>query len=90
MDINRTSYYYKSKDMPKYDLYLANKINDIATRFPGCDYRRITAQLKRYDIHINHKKVLTIMRQENILVKARKSSKATTNSAHSLAKYPKI
>jgi putative transposase len=90
MGICRSSYYYKPEDKPKYDLYLADKINDIATEFPSYGYRRITAQLKRDGIHINHKKVLRIMKQENILVKARKAYKATTNSSHSLLRYPNL
>jgi transposase InsO family protein len=90
MGICRSSYYYKPEDKPKYDLYLADKINDIATEFPSYGYRRITAQLKRDGIHANHKKVLRIMKQENILVKARKAYKATTNSSHSLLRYPNL
>lgn len=90
MGICRSSYYYKPKDKPKYDLYLADRINDIATEFPSYGYRRITAALKHDGIHVNHKKVLRIMKQENIMVKARKAYKATTNSSHSLARYPNL
>ena len=90
MGISRSAYYYKQKDKPKYDLYLADKINDIATEFASYGYRRITAALRRDGIHVNHKRVLRIMRHENILVKARKAYKATTNSAHGFTKYPNL
>ena len=90
MGISRSSYYYKPEDKPKYDLYLADKINDIATEFASYGYRRITAALKRDGIHVNHKKVLRIMKCQNILVKARKAYKATTNSSHSFTRYPNL
>jgi putative transposase len=90
MGICRSSYYYKPEDKPKYDLYLADKINDIATEFASYGYRRITAALKRDGIHVNHKKVLRIMKQENILAKAQKAYKATTNSSHSLLRYSNL
>ena len=90
MGISRSAYYYKPKQRPKQDPYLADKINDIATEFASYGYRRITAALKRDDIHVNHKRVLRIMKQENLLVTARKAYKATTNSSHSLLRYPNL
>ena len=90
MGIQRSSYYYKPRQGPQFNLYLADKINDIAIEFPSYGYRRITAALKRDGIHVNHKKVLRIMKCQNILVKARKAYKATTNSSHSLLRYPNL
>ena len=90
MGISRSAYYYKPKQGPQYNLYLADRINDIATEFASYGYRRITAALKRDGIHVNHKRVLRIMRQENILVKARKAYKTTTNSSHSFLRYPNL
>lgn len=90
MGISRSSYYYKLRQRPQFNLYLADRINDIATEFPSYGYRRITAELKRNRIHVNHKRVLRIMRQENLLVKAQKAYKRTTKSNHSLAKYPNL
>ena len=90
MGISRSSYYYKKRQRPQFNLYLAEAINDIATEFPGYGYRRITAALQRQGIHVNHKRVLRIMKQENLLVKARKAYKVTTNSNHSFVKYPNL
>lgn len=90
MGISRLSYYYKQKQRLKFNLFLEDKINDIAIEFPGYEYRRITAALKRIGIGVNHKRVLRIIKQENILVKVRKAYKATTNSNHSFAKYPNL
>jgi len=68
----------------------AEKIEEIALDFPSYGYRRITAQLHRQKLKVNHKKVLRIMRQENLLCKARKTFKATTDSSHRLRKYPNL
>ncbi len=39
---------------------------------------------------VNHKKVYRIMKSENILCKIRRSFKKTTNSSHSLVRYPNL
>lgn len=90
MGISRSSYYYKPKQRPQFNLLLADKINDIATEFPGYGYRRITAALKRLGIDVNHKRVHRIMRCQNLLVRARKVYKTTTKSNHSMTKYPNL
>ena len=68
MGISRSAYYYKEKQKPQFNLYLAETINDIATEYPAYGYRRITAALKRSGINVNHKRVLRIMRSKNLLV----------------------
>ena len=90
MGISRSAYYYKPKDKPKFNLYLADRINDIATEFPSYGYRRITAQLKRDGFHVNHKRILRIMKSQNLLVSPRRAYKATTNSNHDMTKYPNL
>jgi len=87
--ISRSTYYYKPKNDSKKDADLADKINDIALEYPYYGYRRITQALKRDGIKVNHKKVYRIMKDKNILCRARKSFR-TTNSAHSLTKYPNL
>ena len=90
MGISRSAYYYKPKKKSQFNLFLADKINDIAVMFPSYGYRRITAELKRNGINVNHKRVHKIMRQENLLVRARRAFRTTTNSAHSFKRYPNL
>ena len=90
MGISRSAYYYKPKQRLKFNLYLADKINDIATEYPAYGYRRITAALKRSGINVNHKRVLRIMRSKNLLAVPRKAYKATTNSKHAMTRYPNL
>jgi len=86
--ISRPAYYYRPKD--KSDMDLAEKIEEIALECPSYGYRRVTAQLHRDDIQVNHKRVLRLMRNKNLLCRARKAFKATTNSSHGLKKYPNL
>ncbi|MBA7510549.1 IS3 family transposase ISMco1 [subsurface metagenome] len=90
MGISRSTYYYKPKGSIPPDADLADRIERIALEYPSYGYRRITAELKRQGIKVNHKRVLRLMRSQNLLCKARKAFKVTTNSAHSLKKYPNL
>lgn len=90
MEIPRSTYYYKSKGDKPSDMDLAEKIEEIALNFPSYGYRRITAQLHRQGLKVNHKKVLRLMRNKNLLYRAQKAFRVTTNSAHSLKKYPNL
>ena len=90
MGICRSTYYYKPKGGRPPDADLADRIERIALEYPSYGYRRITAELKRQGLKVNHKRVLRLMRSQNLLCRAQKSFKATTNSAHSLRKYPNL
>ena len=90
MGIFRSTYYYKPRGDKSSDMDLAEKIEEIALDFPSYGYRRVTAQLHRDDIKVNHKRVLRLMRDKNLLCRARKAFKATTDSSHSLRKYPNL
>ncbi|MCL5771267.1 MAG: IS3 family transposase [Actinobacteria bacterium] len=90
MKTPRSSFYYKSRLNKVSDTDLADKINEIATRFPFYGYRRVTAALRAQDIIVNHKKVYRIMKSENILCCIRRSFKKTTNSSHSFLRYPNL
>ena len=89
MGISRSTYYYKPKKKPS-DMELAAKIEDIALDYPYYGYRRITAELRRQGLKVNHKRVLRLMREKNLLCRVVKSFKATTDSSHSLRKYPNL
>jgi len=66
-------------------------IQDIALEFPFYGYRRITKELQREGNQVNHKKVLRIMRENNLLCRRKKAFKpATTDSNHSFRVYPNL
>jgi len=50
-------------------------------------YRRITAELRRRGMQVNHKRVVRIMREDNLLALQPKRFKVTSNSNHKLEIY---
>jgi putative transposase len=50
-------------------------------------YRRITAELRRRGMQVNHKRVLRMMRKDSLLAVRRRRFLATTNSNHSFEVY---
>ncbi|MGB3479265.1 MAG: IS3 family transposase [bacterium] len=90
MKTSRSGHYYKSKENKKGDVFLLERIRAIATEFPCYGYRRVTAQLRRNGITINRKRVHRIMAQNGILCTIRRKYRVTTDSKHSLVKYPNL
>src|SRR5262245_48419133 len=62
----------------------------IAVESPAYGYRRITAELQRRGFDINHKRVLRMMREDNLLCVRRRSFVVTTDSRHNLPVYPNL
>jgi transposase InsO family protein len=94
MKLSRSSYYYKAKERPfcekKRDADLQDRIEQLVCEFPGYGYRRVTKQLFREGIRVNHKKVLRIMRESSLLCAVKHSYKRTTNSQHPYPRYPNL
>ena len=93
MRLPRSSYYYTPtvsvwKDKQNADL--RDRIEQIVCDFPGYGYRRVTKQLHREGVRVNHKKVLRIMRESSLLCAVKRSYKRTTNSQHPYPRYPNL
>ena len=73
---------WKMVDVDK-DLELRDRIQSIALEWSVYGYRRILAELRRQGIVVNHKRVLRLMREDNILCLRKKSFIRTTDSIHS-------
>jgi transposase InsO family protein len=71
---------------------LRDQIQKIALQFPAYGYRRITHELGRRGYHLNHKHVLRLMREDNLLCLRKRSlfNPMTTDSDHDLAVYPDL
>lgn len=69
---------------------LRDAIQMIAVRMPAYGYRRITAQLHRDNRVVNHKRVLRLMREDNLLCLGRRAFVRTTDSDHKLPVYPNL
>lgn len=93
MDIKRSTYYYQKKvNMAKIqqETLLKEKIQQIAYSHPYYGYRRITAQLHREKIKVNHKRVLRMMRELGIKSRIKRKYITTTNSRHNNRVYPNL
>jgi putative transposase len=75
---------------PDADLDLRDAIQKIALEWPSYGWRRITAELHRRGWKANHKRVLRIMREDNLLCLRRRKFVVTTDSNHSRQVYPNL
>lgn len=69
---------------------LRNEIQQIALRWPAYGYRRIHAELVRQGWRINHKRILRLMRVDNLLCVRQRKFILTTDSRHGLPIYPNL
>lgn len=72
------------------EMELRDEMQKIALESPSYGYRRITAELQRRNFAVNHKRVLRLMREDNLLCMRRRSFVATTDSRHGLPVYPNL
>ena len=81
-------YEWKQEDLDK---YLRKEIESIATEFPFYGYRRVSKELGRRDLLVNHKKVLRLMKEDNLICRRKKAFRpVTTDSDHNYNIYPNL
>ena len=93
MGIKRSTLYYKRKiniHKKQKELRIRKKIEDISREHPYYGYRRITAQLRRDKLIVNHKKVLKIMKKMGIQGRIKRKYVTTTNSRHNNKIYSNL
>lgn len=93
MSLARSSYYYQTVSNPQEDKErtdVVDRIEAICIEMVGYGYRRVAAQLRREGIKCNHKKVLRLMRESDLLCHVKKRWTRTTNSSHRLPVYPNL
>jgi putative transposase len=72
------------------EVELRGQIQSIALEMRSYGYRPITKELHRRGVKVNHKRVLRILREDNLLCLRRQAFVRTTNSNHALAIYPNL
>ncbi len=92
-EVSRAGFYrYLQQTAPEQaDLLLRARLQELAVahhRLRG--YRMLTALLRREGQVVNHKRVLRLMREDNLLSLRRKKYVFTTDSAHTLPIYPNL
>jgi transposase InsO family protein len=91
MRFARSSFYYKPRgkgpDRLKAEADLRDRIEAICLEFPRYGYRRVTHQLKHEGWQVNHKRVLRLMRESDLLCRVRRRWVKTTDSRHHFPRY---
>lgn len=93
LKLSRSNYYNWTKKDKQEDIdkYLRKEIQGIALEFPFYGYRRISKELRRRDLIANHKKVLRIMKEDNLICRRKKAFRpVTTQSNHNYNIYPNL
>jgi putative transposase len=90
--VSRASYYRGPvRRVPSSEsMAVRDGLQKIALQFPAYGYRRLAAELKRRGHAVNHKRVLGLMRADNLLCLRRKSFVRTTDSTHGWPVYPNL
>jgi len=92
MRLAKSSFYYRPKarglERMEAGADLRDQIEAICLEFPRYGYRRVTHQLKHEGNLVNHKKVLRLMRESDLLCRVKRKWVATTNSDHQFPVYP--
>ena len=91
--VSRAGFYrHLQQTVPKQaDLLLRARLQELAVahhRLRG--YRMLTALLRREGQQVNHKRVLRLMREDNLLSLRRSKYVFTTDSTHALPIYPNL
>jgi transposase InsO family protein len=90
--VSRASYYrsWRKREPKQEELALRDAIQRLALKDRHCGYRRIREFLKREGWLVNHKRVLRLMREDNLLSIRRRRFVVTTDSEHPWRIYPNL
>jgi transposase InsO family protein len=94
MKLAKSSFYYRPKakgpERMEAEADLRDRIEAICLEFTRYGYRRVTHQLKHEGKLVNHKKVLRLMRESDLLCRVKRKWVRTTDSRHHFPRYPNL
>jgi transposase InsO family protein len=96
LNVNRSSNYQRVTQHSQHpsnsaqDLALQDNIHRIAVEYPQYRYRRITNELQRQGVLVNHKKILRIMKEDDLIYAKKMFKPVTTDSDHGFSVYPNL
>jgi putative transposase len=91
--VPRSSFYRASQvreSRPDPNERVLQEIRTICEEMPGYGAPRVTAELRRRGIHVNHKRVSRLMAKANLRCKRKKRFLRTTDATHSFRVYPNV
>jgi len=96
LNVNRVGYYKwlrkpdSDSDSVRFDMKIKDELHKIAIEFPRYGYRRMTIELHNRGYLINHKRVLRLMQEDNLLCVKKHFKPLTTDSNHNHKVYPNL
>jgi putative transposase len=92
VEVSRAGYYrrLRTPSQPAESMALRDELQKLALQWPTYGYRRITRELQRRGYAVNHKRVLRLLRQDNLLCLRRRSFLRTTDSEHGYPAFPNV
>jgi putative transposase len=96
LTIDRSGYYKWIRKPPPdeqkihEDVLLRDEMHQIALEFPRYGYRRMTVELHHRGYLVNHKKILRLMKEDNLLCVKKHFKPLTTDSNHPHKIYPNL
>ena len=90
--LNRAGFYRSRtpRQATPVEMEIRDGMQKIAAESPAYGYRRITAELQKRGFAVNHKRVLRMMREDNLLCVRRRKFVVTTDLRHNLPVYPNL
>jgi putative transposase len=90
--LSRAGFYRRrlSRQATPVEMELRDQMQKVALESAAYGYRRITHELQRRGFEVNHKRVLRMMREDNLLCVRRRAFLVTTDSRHQLPIYPNL
>jgi putative transposase len=90
--VSRAGFYrhYTEHEPRQADVVVRDLIQRIVLENRCYGYRRVTAELDRRGVVVNHKRVLRLMRLDNLLAVRKQRYVFTTDSRHTYAVYPHL
>jgi len=90
--VSRASFYrhWQQRQPSQEETELRHRMQELALAHRRYGYRRITAPLRREGRLVNHKRVLRLLREDNLLAARKKRFVTTTNSRHHWRPWPNL
>ena len=87
LQVNRSTLYYKAREVDIDEISLLNEIRDVWERYPFYGYRRITKELQANGNNVNHKRIQRLMRLGRIQALYPGPNTSRRNKLHKVHPY---
>ena len=88
--LNRAGFYRRRvpQQVTPVEMEIRDQMQKVALESPAYGYRRITSELQQSGFAVNHKRLLRMMHEDNLLCVRRRAFVVTTDSRLNLPIYP--